>query len=186
MYFAYTERFTNTGFGLSSSAGQVATLDSSTTDLAAELTLGDFIKLEGFTDPNNDGQYEVTGAPAGTGPWTAEVTKRFNDDAISDETAGASISLDKNPIDSDDAIVVNDNSGTPITGTISSTTIAFDFDYDNNVQGGRTAATPANIIVRVLGTDVAVNAEASSTITRATGLSVSVTAPLERNYLNPV
>ena len=71
-----------------------------------------------------------------------------------------------------------------ITGTITGTTIPFDFDYDNNVQGLRTAPSPAAIIVRVLGTDVAVNAEGTSTITRATGLVVSVTAPLERNYLN--
>jgi hypothetical protein len=186
MYFEYTERFTDTTFGLSASAGQVATLDSSVTDLTAELTSGDFIKMAGFTDPNNDGLYEVTGAPAGAGPWTAEVTKRFNTDAISDEAAGASVSIDKNPIDSDDAIVVNDNSGTPITGTITGLSQAWDFDYDNNVQGVRTAPSPAAVIVRVLGTNKAVNSEGSSTITRATGQSISVTAPLERNYVNPV
>lgn len=185
MYYEYTERFTNTGFGLSATAAQVSTLDSSTTDLTAELTLGDFIKLSGFADPNNDGQWEVTGAPAGTGPWTAQITKRFNDAAPSDVAAGATVSLDKNPIDTDDAIVVNDNSGSPITGTIGATTIPFDFDYDNNVQGGRTAATDAVVIVRVLGTDVAVNAEGSGTISQGTGLSISVANPLERNYLNP-
>ena len=185
MYFEYTERFTNALFEMGTPAGQVATLTSTTTDLVTELTLGDFIKLDGWADPVNDGQYEVTGAPAGSGPWTAEVTKRFNSDQIVAETTGATVSLDKNPIDSDDAIIVNDNGGTPITGTIASTTIPYDFDYDNNVQGGRTSNTVAVIIVRVLGTDVAVNAEGASTITRATGLSVSVTAPLERNYLNP-
>ena len=128
----------------------------------------------------------MTGAPAGTGPWTAEVTKRFDAVAPTAETEGATVSLKRNPIDTDDAIVVNDNSGTPITGTISSTTIPFDFDYDNNVQGGRVAPSAAQVVVRVLGTDIAVNAEGSSTITRATGLVVSVTAPLERNYLNPI
>lgn len=186
MYFEYTERFTNALFEMGTPAGQVATLTSTTTNLVTELTIGDFIKLSGWANPANDGQYEVTGAPAGAGPYTAEVTKRFNLEAIVAEATGATVSLDKNPIDTDDAIVVNDNSGTPITGIISGQTIPFDFDYDNNVQGGRTAATTANIVVRVLGTDVAVNAEASSSITRATGLSVSVTAPLERNYLNPI
>lgn len=186
MYFEYTERFTNTGFGISAPSGLTATLDSSTTDLVAELTSGDFIFLQGFTNPENNGLWELTGAPAGTGPWTAAVTKRFPADNPVAETAGASVSLDKNPIDSDDAIVVNDNSGAPITGTIGATIIPFDFDYDNNVQGGRTAATDAAVIVRVLGTDTAVNAEGTSTITRATGLSISVANPLERNYLNPV
>jgi len=184
MYFEYTERFTNTGFGISSTAGAVSTLDSSVIDLTAELTIGDFIKLDGFADTNNDGYWEVTGAPAGAGPYTAEITKRFDADLPADEAEGATISLDKNPIDTDDAIVVNDNSGTPITGVITATTIPFDFDYDNNVQGLRSSNTPAAVIVRVLGTDVAVNAEGTSTITRATGLVVSVTAPLERNYLN--
>jgi hypothetical protein len=185
MYFEYTERFTNALFEMGTPAGQVATLTSTTTDLVTELTVGDFIKLSGWADPANDGQYEVTGAPAGVGPWTAEVTKRFNSDAIVAEATGATVSLDKHPIDSDDAIVVNDNAGSPITGTITGTTIPFDFDYDNNVQGLRTSGTAAVVIVRVLGTDVAVNAEGGSSITRATGLSIAVTAPLERNYLNP-
>jgi len=185
MYFEYTHNITNAGFGLSAFTGSVGTLDSSIYDLTA-LSIGDFIKLEGFATVGNDGYWEVTGVPAGAGPWTAEVTKRFDAVAPTAEAEGASVSLKRNPIDTDDAIVVNDNSGSPITGTIVSTTIPFDFDYDNNVQGGRVSASSAAVIVRVLGTDVAVNAEGSSTITRATGLVVSVTAPLERNYLNPI
>lgn len=185
MYFEYTERFTNTGFGISSPSGQTATLDSSTTDLTAELSNGDFIYLQGFTNEENNGWWHLTGAPAGTGPWTAAITKDFPGSAPVVEAASASVSLDKNPIDTDDAIVVNDNSGSPITGTVGATSIGFDFDYDNNVQGGRTAGTTANVIVRVLGTDVAVNAEGSGAITNAVGLSISVSNPLERNYLNP-
>ena len=184
MYFEYTEQFIQTDIAVTASAGATMTLtNAGSYNFTTEHTNGDFIKLSGFTNPENDGQYEIT--DAGITSTTMDLTKRFNADGPIDETAGASVSIDKNPIDSDDAIVVNDNSGTPITGTIGGTTIPFDFDYDNNVQGGRTAATTANIVVRVLGTDVAVNAEASSSITRATGLSVSVTAPLERNYLNP-
>lgn len=184
MYFEYTERFTEVDFAVTASAGATMTLtNAGSMNFTTEFTNGDFIKLAGFTNPENDGMYEVTDAAITS--TTLDLTKRFNSDGVIDETAGASVSIDKNPIDSDDAIVVNDNTGTPITGTITATTIPFDFDYDNNVQGGRTAATTANVIVRVLGTDVAVNAEGSSSITRATGLSVSVTAPLERNYLNP-
>ena len=184
MYFEYTERFTETDIAVTASSGLTMTLtNAGSFDFSTEFSNGDFIKLGGFADPANDGQYEVTDASISS--TTLDLTKRFNSDEPSDESAGASVSIDKNPIDTDDAIVVNDNSGTPITGTISATTIPFDFDYDNNVQGGRDAASNANVIVRVLGTDVAVNAEGSSSITRATGLAVSVTAPLERNYLNP-
>jgi hypothetical protein len=185
MYFEYTERFTDTDFAVTASAGATMTLtNTGSVDFSTEFTNGDFIKIGGFTNPENNGTYEVT--DAGITATTLDVTKRFNSEAPINEAAGATVSIDKNPIDTDDAIVVNNNSGSPITGTISGTTIPFDFDYDNNIQGGRTSGTPAAIIVRVLGTDVAVNAEASSTITRATGLSVSVTAPLERNYLNPL
>ena len=184
MYFEYTERFTETDFAVTASAGATMTLtNAGSMDFTTEFANGDFIKIDGFTNEESNGQYEVT--DAGITSTTLDLTKRFNSDGPVDETAGASVSVDKNPIDTDDAIVVNDNAGSPITGTIVSTSIPFDFDYDNNVQGGRTAGTTANVIVRVLGTDVAVNAEGSGSITNATGLQVSVTAPLERNYLNP-
>ena len=44
MYFEYTNRYTNTGFSFTASAGLTTTLGSTTTDLTA-LTNGDFIKL---------------------------------------------------------------------------------------------------------------------------------------------
>jgi hypothetical protein len=185
MFFEYTERFTNTGFGLSSVSADTATLDSSTTDLVAELADGDYIRLGGFTNPTNNGIFVLTGTPAGAGPWTATVRK-VDGETLVTESAGPSVSLDKNPIDSPDAIIVNDNSATPIEGTIGGPSVGFDFDYDNNVQGGRTAATDANIAIRALGEDVAAFVEVFGTITRATGLSFSLVAPLERNFTNPV
>lgn len=185
MFFEYTERFTNTGFGLSGASGDTATLDSSVTDLVAELADGDYIRLSGLTNAVNNGIFVLTGAPAGVGPWTVTVRK-INGDTLVNETAGASVSLDKNPIDSPDAILVDDNGGADITGTIGASSVAFDFDYDNNVQGGRTAGTDADIVIRALGEDLAAFVETFGTITRATGLSFSVVAPLERNFTNPV
>jgi hypothetical protein len=81
---------------------------------------------------------------------------------------------------------VDDNGGADITGTVGGASVGFDFDYDNNVQGGRTAATDADIVIRALGEDLAAFVETFGTITRATGLSFSVVAPLERNFTNPV
>ena len=185
MFFEYTERFTNTGFGLSGVSGDTATLDSSTTDLVAELADGDYIRLGGFTNDVNNGIFVLTGAPAGVGPWTAAVRK-VDGETLVVEGAGPSVSLDKNPIDSPDAILVDDNGGADITGTVSGSSVAFDFDYDNNVQGGRTAATDADIVIRALGEDTAAFVETFGTITRATGLTFSVVAPLERNFTNPV
>jgi hypothetical protein len=184
MFYQYTERFTNTGFGISGASGSTGTLDSSTTDLVAELSNGDYINLTGFATENNNGIWQLTGAPAGTGPWTAAVSK-VNGETVANESAGPSVSLDKNPINSPDAILVDDNGGADITGNVGGASVAFDFDYDNNVQGGRTAATDAEIIIRAIGLETAQFVETTGTITRAVGLTFSVVAALERNYSNP-
>lgn len=185
MFFDRTERFTNTGFGLSGASGITATLDSSTTDLTAEIALNDYIRLGGFSNPDNNGVYRVTGAPAGGGPWTAAVEK-YTRETVVNEAAGASITLDKNPIDSPDTIIVDDNSGTDIRGnTFGVSSDPFDFDYDGNTQGGRNAGTDADIIIRFGGTDTSQNDEISGTITRAVGLSFPLPGALERNYNNP-
>ncbi len=84
------------------------------------------------------------------------------------------------------ATLVNDNSGTPISGDVNGAAfVGFDFDYDNNSQGGRTPGTDAPITVVAIGEDGAQYVLAEGVITRAVGQSVSLVAPLERNYSNP-
>lgn len=90
--FDYTDADTNTGFGLSGSLGTKAVLDSSVTDLTAELSLNDIFSLSGFGTSSNDGKYRVTSAPAGVGPWTAGVTKLAG--TPTDETEGASVTME--------------------------------------------------------------------------------------------
>ena len=185
MFFEYTERFTNTGFGISAASGSVATLDSSVTDLVAELALNDYINLQGFANAENNGIWQVTGAPAGGGPWTAQITKTDGATVVN-ETAGPSVSLDKNPINSPDAIIVEDNSSVPINGAITGATLNFDFDYDGNVQGGRDAGTDAPIVLRAIGLETAQFVETTGLlITRAVGLAFSLVSAQERNYSNP-
>ena len=84
------------------------------------------------------------------------------------------------------AVLVDDNGGTDIAGLISAaSSIAFDFDYDGNVQGGRTAGADANITLVAIGTNGAQYVVATGTITRATGLNFTLTSALETNYSNP-
>tara|TARA_R100000655_G_scaffold64319_1_gene102835 strand:- start:1067 stop:2419 length:1353 start_codon:yes stop_codon:yes gene_type:complete len=84
------------------------------------------------------------------------------------------------------AIIVDDNDGTDISGTVSGqSTIAFTFDYDGNTQGGRTAGTDANVTVVAIGLNTAQYVSATATLTRSTGQNISLVAPLERNYSNP-
>lgn len=186
MFYEYTERFTE-AFTLSSASGFTAVLASTTVNLDTELDVNDYINLQGFTDPNNNGIWQVTGFGA-VSPNTASITK-INQDTVSNEVGPGSGTLDKNPINSPDAIIV-DSAGSfsplPITGAISGPTAAFDYDYDGNVQGGRTASTDAAVLLRAIGLETAQFVETTGAITRTVGLSFTLTAGLERNYSNPV
>jgi hypothetical protein len=188
MFYEYTERFTG-AITLSSAAGASAILDMPSTDLVAELTPGDYIALDGFVTENNNGVYVVNSFNAGVSPQTINVTK-WDGETLTNETSPGTATLDKNPINSPDAIIVDSAtafSPLPITGAITGSSIAFDFDYDGNVQGGRTpgGSNDANIIIRAIGLETAQFVEATGTITRAVGLSFTLTAGLERNYSNP-
>ena len=82
-----------------------------------------------------------------------------------------------------DAIIVNDADGIPISGDVTGrTSISFTFDYDGNVQGGRTAETNANVTVVAIGLQNAQYVLATGTIARSTANSITLVAPLERNY----
>ena len=84
------------------------------------------------------------------------------------------------------AIIVDNNAGTDITGDIDgASSVGFDFDYDGNTQGGRTAGTDADITLVAIGTAIAQFVVATGTITRNVGQQFSLVAALERNYSNP-
>jgi hypothetical protein len=84
------------------------------------------------------------------------------------------------------AITVQDSNSQDIAGNVGGApSVGFDFDYDNNSQGGRTPATNADIILVAIGLDTAQFVLFEGTITRATGLTFSLVSALERNYSNP-
>jgi hypothetical protein len=84
------------------------------------------------------------------------------------------------------AITVEDNNGNPIAGDISgNASLGFTFDYDGNVQGGRTPATDAPVVAVAIGQDGAQYVRAEGTITRASGQTLAFVAAQERNFINP-
>lgn len=87
--------------------------------------------------------------------------------------------------DSANAIIVKNNSAVDITGQITGASIPFDFDYDGNVQGTRTAGTDAAVSIVAQGLPGATWVLTTFTITRATGQSITINADDERNYSNP-
>lgn len=122
-------------------------------------------------------------------PFVAAGAIQFNDNLQSDTNAVYRMfftSANGNEYGTGSAITVDDNSGTDIAGNVGgASSVAFDFDYDGNTQGGRTAATDAAITLVALGLDTAQFVVATGTITRAVGQSFSLVAALERNYSNP-
>lgn len=186
MFYTYTERFTASDISIGSASGNTATFSStSAVDFATEFpSAGAYFAVSGMPDANNNGIWITTAAGSGSGPYTL-AARKVNGDTVSNQTSGSSYNIDKNPVNSADAIIVNDNSGSPITGTISSSSVSFDFDYDGNVQGGRTAGTNAVVTLRAIGLNSAQFVESTGTITRSTGLGFSLVAGLERNYQNP-
>jgi hypothetical protein len=99
-----------------------------------------------------------------------------------------------------DAIIVQDADDTNINGNINGTgnhtgsagsvdaagniSIPFTYDYDVNAQRGpASAAQDAPVTLVALGLTNAQYVIAAGTITRATGITISAVAALERNYL---
>lgn len=179
MYFTYTTRTTSATAQMTAPSGNTGTI-TGTADLPS-LSNGDYIALSGFTNEENNGVYQVTDAAPTTS--AIDVTKLNGDTLVVEGTA--TVNIDENPVNSPAAIVVNNNSGVPISGNVPGASTSFDFDYSNNVQGGRTGSTPAPITLRAIGLDTAQFVETTGTITQATGQTFSLVAALERNYSNP-
>lgn len=121
-----------------------------------------------------------------TYPYTAAGTITFNSVLVG---AGSSYRLmytappgAGNDYGESGAITVNDASGTPITGTISSGQIAFTFDYDGNTQGGFSAGTDRPVTLIGVKPGTGKFAVATGTLTRSKGISLSLVAEQDRVY----
>jgi len=186
MFFRWTTRTAVSDLTLSGITGSTATLSSATDALPAAATIGSYVGLSGFTDPNNNGVWLILakGSPE-QGFWTIQ---RYDSTLTITAEGPISGNVDRNPIDSPDATVVNSAgsfSPLPITGIVAGGSASYDFDYDNNSQGGRTPATVADVIVRAIGTTTAQFVQTTGQIQRTTTNNFSLVAPLERNFSNP-
>lgn len=123
-----------------------------------------------------------------TFPFVSAGTISFNANLQNDTDAAYWVFFEDangNQYGTSSAIIVNDNSGSPINGTVSAaSSVTFDFDYDGNVQGGRTAGTDANVVVVALGLQTGQYVRSTGTITRSTANSLSLVSPTERQYEN--
>ena len=85
------------------------------------------------------------------------------------------------------AIIVEDKDAVPIQGDVSAAaSISFTYDFDQNTQrGDASAGANADVTLVAIGLETAQFVVSTATITRATGITISAVAALERNYLNP-
>ncbi len=152
---------------------------------------GSGVIIEGFssTDTNRLTFYDNT-ATARTYPFVASITINFGANLVADASAKYWVYFTTLPGAGNDygesgAIIVDDNAGVDMSGTVSGAAIVKSFNYDGNVQGGRTPATDAAITVVGIGLITGQYVKATGTIARSTSNSISLVAPLERNYANP-
>jgi hypothetical protein len=123
-------------------------------------------------------------------PFVSTLTLSFNDNLKNDTAAKYWVFFTTTTGGSNygtaTALIVDQTTGT-MTGTVSgSTSVTLDFDYDNNVQGSRTAGTSAAITAVAIGLTTGQFVTSVGTIARSKTNSISLVAPLERNYANPV
>lgn len=180
LFYEYTAISTNADRDCIGNAGSTYDLEGTLPDLAVD----DYILISGFVQAANNGLFRVTVENTPSADYT--VTK-VDGTAVGTTESNQTVTVKQKPYPSPDAIIVTKNpypGGAAVSGDINATSVAFDFDYDNNEQGGRTKATNAAVVLVAAGLETAQVAIASGlTITRATGLSFSVTAATERNYI---
>jgi len=120
-----------------------------------------------------------------TNPYTAAGTMTFNSVLVG---AGSSYRLmfsapagAGNDYGESGAITVLDSTVTPITGTISSGSIDFTFDYDGDTLGG-TAGTDKAVTLIGIRPGTGKFAVATGTLSRSKGISLSLVAETDRVY----
>jgi hypothetical protein len=183
MYFDYVTSTDVTTLKVTTASGVSATLDW-TSDAGAldHFENNDYAAITGFTtQTDNNGLWKITGAPNSN---TVTAEKVDGTDPVT-EAVGEAATVKENPFESPGATIVDDNNDADIDGQITAAEISFDFDYTNNVQGGRTADSNAEVTVVAIAYDGAQYTTVNHTITKTTGQAVAINAIDELNYENP-
>ena len=151
---------------------------------------GTGVYIDNFSaaDTNRITFNDNTGAER-TFPFVASLTINFSNTLQNDSSAIYRVfftDANGNTFGDTNAILVEDNDSVAMSGNVGGVpSVSLTFDYDGNTQGGRTAGTDAAITVVGIGLDTGQYVIATGTIARSNANTVSLVAPLERNYSNP-
>ena len=165
--------------------GQTADLLAGFVGNTLETTSGVFIDNIQGSDSNRI-KFKDTGDVFRENPFESSGDLNFNSVMVG---AGSSYRLMYTVVSGPDndygesgAVTVNDTSGTPITGTISSGTIPFTFDYDNDAVGGPAGNDKAVTLIGIRPNSSKF-AVATGTLTKSKVISLSLVAEQDRAYL---
>jgi hypothetical protein len=142
-------------------SSNVATL---TTGTAHGLVAGDMIRVAGMTDATYNGTFTIIAAPTTT---TLTYALTHADEGSTADTTGTITKV--------------------MSALVGGSGVAsLSFDYDGNVQRGTNSnGVDAPITAVAIGLSTGQFVKATGTISRSTSNSISLVAPLERNYQNP-
>lgn len=124
-------------------------------------------------------------------PYVAALTINFGDNLQNDQYAKYWVFFENaggNLFGTTAAIIVQDKDNVNMTGNVNPAwptkraSVSHSFNYDSNVQGGRTSGTDAAIVAVGIGLVTGQYVRSTGTIARSTGNSVSLVSALERNY----
>lgn len=135
-------------------------------------------------DVNSFTSYDNTGSTRDY-PYAAAGTLNCNANLTASSTGYYRMYFTTNPAGNygtSSAVTVNDASGNPIAGTITSGSINFTFDYTGNVQGGRAGGTDAAVTVVAGNAAHAKPVVATGTLNASKAISISLVAETDRAY----
>lgn len=177
---------TDIDFGPASSRGDVTDAlmtYASPTGVTSDL----FIDNLSAVDTNNVTYKDATGGSR-VEAFQAAGTLSFSTTLQNDANAKYWMFFTTNPggnFGTPNAIIVNNADNTGISGSVGGQpSVSFTFDYDGNVQGGRTAGTNASVTIVAIGLDSAQYVLTNGTIARSKANAFSLVSATERNYAN--
>jgi hypothetical protein len=183
LFFDFTRTRASDDLIVTLVSGPTGTFDSATSDLSAlDTGAGQYVRVTGLTgvDEAMNGIYQVT-TETSTAQWDVE---RYDGADIVTTAGTDTVAIDEYPIDSPDAIIVQDDGPSDVTG-LASADFNFSFDYSNNAQGGRTPGSDADVQCRAIGQATAQYTQSSVATISTTAITIPVTSQIERNFLNP-
>jgi hypothetical protein len=148
---------------------------------------GTGVTILGFTsaDVNNFTSYDNT-ATARDYPYSSLGALNCNANLTNNLTGYYRMYFTTNPAGNygtATAVTVNDASGAPIAGTITSGVISFTYDWTNNIQGGRAGGIDASVTVVAGNASKAKPVVATGTLGASKSISISLVAETDRTYL---